>query len=205
MERQILITIGRRIGAGGLEVAHMLADRLDIKVYDRELIAIAAQESGLSPAFFEKHDEQPARSGLFARFMGQKNSNYADNYVQDSAVSEDGLFKTQSDIVRQLADAGSGIFVGRCADYVLRDREGLLSVFITAEMEDRVARIAAKRGLTDREAEKFINQEERRRASYYNYYTFKEWGDSASYDLCLNSSKFGIEGCVEAIIKMLGK
>jgi cytidylate kinase len=95
--------------------------------------------------------------------------------------------------------------VGRCADYVLRDREGMLSVFITADWEDRIARIVEKRGMSPREAEKFIYQGERRRASYYNYYTFKEWGDSASYDLCLNSSRFGIKGCVDIIISMLGK
>ena len=207
MERQIIITLGRRIGAGGLEIAHTLADSLGIKVYDKELIEIAARESGLAPDFFEKTDEVPAPKGRFARFFGLRSSNYVDtrSYVQDSAISEDGLFKTQSDIIRQLADAGSGIFVGRCADYVLRDREGMLSVFITADWEDRIARIVEKRGVSPREAEKFIYQGERRRASYYNYYTFKEWGDSASYDLCLNSSRFGIKGCVDIIISMLGK
>jgi cytidylate kinase len=207
MERQIIITLGRRIGAGGLEIAHTLADSLGIKVYDKELIEIAARESGLAPDFFEKTDEVPASKGRFARFFGQRSSNYVDtrSYVQDSAISEDGLFKTQSDIIRQLADAGSGIFVGRCADYVLRDREGMLSVFITADWEDRVARIVEKRGLSEKEAEKYIDHGERRRASYYNYYTFKDWGDSASYDLCLNSSRFGIKGCVDIIISMLGK
>ena len=207
MERQIIITLGRRIGAGGLEIAHTLADSLGIKVYDKELIEIAARESGLAPDFFEKTDEVPASKGRFARFFGQRSSNYVDtrSYVQDSAISEDGLFKTQSDIIRQLADAGSGVFVGRCADYVLRDREGMLSVFITADWEDRVARIVEKRGLSEKEAEKYIDHGERRRASYYNYYTFKDWGDSASYDLCLNSSRFGIKGCVDIIISMLGK
>ena len=207
MERQIIITLGRRIGAGGLEIAHTLADSLGIKVYDKELIEIAARESGLAPDFFEKTDEVPASKGRFARFFGQRSSNYVDtrSYVQDSAISEDGLFKTQSDIIRQLADAGSGVFVGRCADYVLRDREGMLSVFITADWEDRVARIVEKRGLSEKEAERYIDHGERRRASYYNYYTFKDWGDSASYDLCLNSSRFGIKGCVDIIISMLGK
>lgn len=207
MERQIIITLGRRIGAGGLEIAHSLAGRLGIKVYDKELIEIAADESGLAPDVFEKTDEVPASKGRFARFFGQRSSNYVDtrSYSPENAISEDDLFKTQSDIIRQLADAGSGIFVGRCADYVLRDREGMLSVFITADTEDRVARIMEKRGLAAKEAEKLIFQGERRRASYYNYYTFKEWGDSGSYDLCLNSSRFGIEGCVDIIISLLGK
>ncbi|MBO6068833.1 MAG: cytidylate kinase-like family protein [Bacteroidales bacterium] len=207
MEGQIIITLGRRIGAGGLEIAHRLSGRLGIKVYDKDLIWIAARESGLSAEFFEKNDEKPVSKGLLTNFLGQKNSNFIDtrSYVLDSAISEDGLFKTQSDIIRKLADAGSGIFVGRCADYVLRDREGMLSVFITADRQDRIARIMEKDGMSAKEAEKYIDQGERRRASYYNYYTFKEWGDSASYDLCLNSSRFGIDGCVDCIIRQLGK
>ncbi|MBR5670916.1 MAG: cytidylate kinase-like family protein [Bacteroidales bacterium] len=198
MERQIIITLGRRIGAGGLEIASKLAERLGVKVYDKELIKIAARHSGISADLFEKNDERPIPKGRFARFFEQ-------DYTQENAISEDGLFRTQSDIIRQLADEGSGIFVGRCADYVLRDREGMLSVFITADKADRIARIMEKDGLTAREAEKYIDQGERRRTSYYNYYTFKEWGDSASYDLCLNSSRFGIDGCVDCIIEMLGK
>jgi cytidylate kinase len=198
MERQIIITLGRRIGAGGLEIANKLAERLGVKVYDKELIKIAARHSGISTDLFEKNDERPIPKGRFARFFEQ-------DYTQENAISEDGLFRTQSDIIRQLADEGSGIFVGRCADYVLRDREGMLSVFITADKADRIARIMEKDGLTAREAEKYIDQGERRRTSYYNYYTFKEWGDSASYDLCLNSSRFGIDGCVDCIIEMLGK
>lgn len=198
MERQIIITLGRRIGAGGLEIASKLAERLGVKVYDKELIKIAARHSGISADLFEKNDERPIPKGRFARFFEQ-------DYTQENAISEDGLFRTQSDIIRQLADEGSGIFVGRCADYVLRDREGMLSVFITADKADRIARIMEKDGLTAREAEKYIDQGERRRTSYYNYYTFKEWGNSASYDLCLNSSRFGIDGCVDCIIEMLGK
>lgn len=206
MESQILITLGRSIGAGGLEIAHKLSERLGIKVYDKELIEIAAKKSGLSKDVFEKTDEKPAPAGRFARFLGQRSSNYIDaGYTLDSTISEDGLFKTQSDIIRQLADEGSGIFVGRCADYVLRDRKGMLSIFINADKRDRIARIAAKQGLSEKEAEKYIDQGERRRTSYYNYYTFKEWGDSSSYDLCLNSSRFGIDGCVDIIISLLGK
>ena len=196
MERQILITLGRRIGAGGLEIAALLSERLGIKVYDRDLIKIAAQESGLSADLFEKNDEKPVTKGRFARFFEQ-------DYVHENAISEDGLFQTQSDIIRKLAEQGSGIFVGRCADYVLRDKENMLSVFITADMADRIARIAQKDEMNKKQAEKFITQGERQRASYYNYYTFKEWGDSASYDLCLNSSRFGIEGCADYIIRAL--
>lgn len=198
MEKQVIITLGRRIGAGGLEISYKLADRLGIKVYDKELIKIAAKHSGISADLFEKNDERPVPKGRFVRFFEQ-------DYTQENAISEDGLFRTQSDIIRQLAEEGSGIFVGRCADYVLRDHEGMLSVFITADKKDRIARIMEKDGLSAREAEKYIDHGERRRTSYYNYYTFKEWGDSASYDLCLNSSRFGIDGCVDCIIEMLGK
>ena len=198
MERKVIITLGRRIGAGGLEISYKLADRLGIKVYDKELIKIAAKHSGISADLFEKNDERPVPKGRFARFFEQ-------DYTQENAISEDGLFRTQSDIIRQLAEEGSGIFVGRCADYVLRDHAGMLSVFITADKKDRIARIMEKDGLSAREAEKYIDHGERRRTSYYNYYTFKEWGDSASYDLCLNSSRFGIDGCVDCIIEMLGK
>ena len=109
MERQIIITLGRRIGAGGLEIASKLAERLGVKVYDKELIKIAARHSGISADLFEKNDERPIPKGRFARFFEQ-------DYTQENAISEDGLFRTQSDIIRQLADEGSGIFVGRCAD-----------------------------------------------------------------------------------------
>ena len=205
MERQILITIGRRIGAGGLQTAHELAERLGVKVYDKELIWLAAKESGLSPEVFAGSDEKSATRRPFAGIFEPRNNNYDDTGNYSNAISDDDLFKMQSDIIRKVAENGSGIFVGRCADYVLRDYPSMVSVFITAEMEDRIRRVAEVRGITEKEAAKFIEQNEKKRASYYNYYTFKEWGDSASYDICLNSSRFGIEGCVRTIISMLSK
>lgn len=204
MNSNILITIGRQIGAGGLEVASKVAEKLGIELYDKNLLSLTAQDSGLSADVLEKKDEKPVPANRFAKFLGLRGSNYTDPqiYSSGSVLSEDELFKIQSTVIEGLADEASGVFVGRCADYILREREGLLTFFLTADLPDRIARIAAKRGLSEEEAEKFIQVEERKRKEYYGYYTFKEWGDSSSYDICLNTSRFGIEKTADLIISL---
>ena len=182
----------------------MIAEKLGVEVYDKNLLMITARESGIDPEFFAKRDERPSALGRFARFLGIGGPVYSDSgeYSDAGNLSGDDLFALQSKVIRRLADNGSGVFVGRCADYVLRDRPELFSVFITADEGYRVGKVMERENLTKEDALKFIESSERKRASYYNYYTFKKWGDSSSYDLCLNSSRFGLEKTASLIVDM---
>ena len=195
MQKHILINIGRQYGAGGKGVAAALGERLDIPVYDNELLQKAAAESGFSPAFFKKSDERK-RLWRFGSLFGL---NRASSYAP-SAIDGTELFRYQSEAIRDIARQGNAIFVGRASDYVLRDME-CLDVFICAPMADRVARVCERTGMSAEEAEKHIVKKERARAEYYNFFTFGNWGVASNYDLCLDSSLVGIEGCAEIIIE----
>jgi cytidylate kinase len=198
---RFVITIGRQLGSGGRLIGERLADRLGIACYDRELIDIASRESGLGAEFFERADEKGNFSvlgsyfGFRGGYMGHGSSN---------CLCNEALFKIQSDVIRGIAERESCIFVGRCADYILRDCGRLLMVFVTADRDDRIGRVAGMNGVSEREAAQLIEQADRRRAAYYNYYSNKRWGDAASYDLCINSSRLGIDGCVEFIERCAG-
>ena len=198
MEKKIIINIGRQFGGGGLGVAYELGKKLGIPVYDKELIAKAAQDSGFSKGIFEESDEKKrlfSLSSIFASRFGD-----TENYMSDR-----GLFKMQSETIRKIAEQGSAIIVGRCSDYILRDMECTLDVFLTSPMEVRAARIAERSGLSLEEAEKLAEEKDRNRAEYYNYYTFTDWGVASTYDLCLDSSVLGIEGTADFIIDLLRK
>lgn len=201
MEKKIIINIGRQFGGGGLGVAYELGKKLGIPVYDKELIAKAAQDSGFSKGIFEESDEKKrlfSLSSIFASRFGD-----TENYMSDR-----GLFKMQSETIRKIAEQGSAIIVGRCSDYILRDLECTLDVFLTSPLEVRAARIAERSGLSLEEAEKLAEEKDRNRAEYYNYYTFTDWGVASTYDLCLDSSALGIEGTADLIIefaRMAGK
>ena len=194
MEKKVLINIGRQFGAGGKGVAELLGERLGIPVYDNELLQKAAEESGFSPAFFKKSDE---RRRLF-RIGGLFGLNRASSYAP-SGIDETELFKYQSQAIRDIAEQGSAIFLGRASDYVLRDMQ-CLDVFICAPLEDRVRRIVERTGMSSEEAEKYIQKKEKARRAYYNFFTLGDWGVASNYDLCLDSSLVGLEGCVDLII-----
>ncbi len=198
MDKKIIINIGRQFGGGGLGVAHELGRKLGIPVYDKELIAKAAQDSGFSKVIFEESDEKKrlfSLSSIFANRFGD-----TENYMSDR-----GLFKMQSETIRKIAEQGSAIIVGRCADYILRDMECTLDVFLTSPLEVRAARIAERSGLSLEEAEKLAEEKDKNRAEYYNYYTFTDWGVASTYDLCLDSSALGIEGTADLIIEFARK
>ena len=189
MEQHLILSIGRQIGAGGLEVARLLSEEFGIKVFDKELMAEVARESGLDLAVFQQRDEhssQGFRTALqsFRSLMGSYN-----RAGTNTVMTEEQIFKIQSEVMRNIAAKEGGIFVGRCADYILRDEPRLATFFISADLESRVRRIAAGRCMSEEEARRFIEQGDRKRAAYYNYYTFKRWGDSASYDLCIDASR----------------
>ena len=193
MDKKIIINIGRQFGAGGLGVAHELGRKLGIPVYDKELILKAAQDSGFSQIIFEESDEKKrffSLSSIFANGFGD-----TENYMSDR-----GLFKMQSQTIRKIAEQGSAIIVGRCADYILRDMECTLNVFLTSPLEVRAARISERNGISLEEAERLAEEKDKKREEYYNYYTFGNWGIASTYDLCLDSSKLEIEGSAEFII-----
>ena len=188
MEKKLLITIGRQFGSGGKEVAEELGRKLGIPVYDSELITEAARKSGISEEFFQKRDEKRR-----ALFIGMK-----------SGMDDEILFRIQSEAIRELAEKGSAIFVGRASDYVLRDLD-CVDVFICAPLETRVKRIMERQGLSESEAESLIDRKDRVRAEYYDFFTFSKWGTAANYDLCIDSSILGIEGTADLIIDFAKK
>ena len=188
--KKIIINVGRQIGSGGHIIAERLAEDFGCKCYDRELLNLAAKESGFSEKFFEQNDEQ---KGFFQSLFHTHLPFLSDNNFYHNDFSQEGLYKFQSDAIKKAADEGSCVFVGRTADYVLREYENVVNVFITADMEDRIRAVSGRRGITPEAARKYIESHEDERASYYNYYTGKKWGHSESYDLCVNSSHLGLE------------
>ncbi|MCR5352235.1 MAG: cytidylate kinase-like family protein [Bacteroidales bacterium] len=194
MDKHIIINIGRQFGAGGRSVADALSERLGIPVYDNELLQKAAEESGFSPAFFKRSDEKRHLWRFGALFGLNRASSYA-----PSAIDGAELFKFQSQAIRDIAQKGNAIFLGRASDYVLRDME-CLDVFICAPLEARVKRVCERTGMQPEDAERFILKKERARSDYYNFFTFGNWGVASNYDLCLDSSLLGIDDTAEVII-----
>lgn len=197
------VCIGRQLGSGGRNVALAISEKMGIAFYDKEIITQTAKDSGLAPEYFEKVDEKPSFP-IVGRLTGMHMPFFSGGYVEsESYLGNNNLFKIQSRTVEMLADKGPGVFVGRCADYILRDRPHLLSVFITARMEDRTARLSKLLGISEEEAAARIKECDRKRAEYYNYFTFKKWGDSSSYDLCLSTSLFGEEETADRIVAIV--
>lgn len=196
-----IINIGRQIGSGGRDVALELSKIFNAKLYDRELLSLAAKESGFCREVFEKNDEQ---RGFFRSFFHSHLPHVDDANFYTNRLSQESLFKFQSDAIIHAAEQGNCVFVGRAADYVLRNIAGTTDVFITAKLEDRIARVAARHNCTEAEALHIIENGERQRQQYYNYYTGKQWGHSASYDLCLSTSLLGVEGCAKLIAQIIG-
>lgn len=197
-----IITIGRQFGSGGREIGYMVADKLGIKLYDKEMLQRAAQDSGICEELFESHDEKPSNSFLYSLVMDTYSMGYSGSTYNDMPINHK-IFLAQFDAIKKIANEGSCILVGRCADYALEGYPNLLSVFIHADLDARIKRIAKKYDLTDAKAKDLIIKTNKKRASYYNYYTDKRWGDADSYDVCLDSSVLGLEGTAEAIIKLI--
>lgn len=197
-----IITIGRQFGSGGREIGNKLAADLGIKIYDKEMLDRAAKDSGICQALFETHDEKPTNSFLYSLVMDTYSMGYASGAMNEMPLNHK-VFLAQFEAIKKIAEEGPCILVGRCADYALDSYENVMSVFIHASLEARIRRIARIYDLTDAKAKDMIQKADKKRASYYNYYTNKKWGDAASYDFCLDSSKLGIDGTVEAIKKLI--
>ena len=198
MEQKLIITIGRQYGSGGRMVGKMLAERLGISFYNREIIELAAKKSGMSEEAFEKVDETAASSLLYSIATG---AYMFGNYVspQVDLPLNDKLFIVQSEIIKSIATKESCVIVGRCADYILKDRNDVINVFIHADKESRKKRTVEEYGISANKADGYLSKIDKKRNTYYNYYTGEKWGNCFNYHLCLDSGLLGIEGCVNMI------
>lgn len=198
MKTNTIITIGRQFGSAGREIGYKVADYFGIKLYDREMLARAAKESGICEEIFESHDEKPTNSFLYSLVMDTYSMGYSGSAYADMPINHK-VFLAQFDAIKKIADEGPCILVGRCADYALESYDNVVSVFIHADLDARIRRIARIHDLTDAKAKDMIIKTDKRRSSYYNYYSNKKWSSSESYELCLNSSELGVEGTAKVI------
>ncbi|MBO5371782.1 MAG: cytidylate kinase-like family protein [Lachnospiraceae bacterium] len=193
-------TIGREFGSGGKDIGVALAKKLGVKCYDKELLAEAAKESGFCAEIFENHDEKPTSSFLYSLVMDTYSfGGYSTAPFLDMPLNHK-VFLAQFDTIKKIAEKESCVIVGRCADYALADNPNCINIFVHADKDYRVNRVAKKLNLSANKARDMINKTDKQRASYYNYYTSKKWGDSRSYDLCLDSGRIGVDGCVDMIL-----
>ncbi len=197
-----IITISRECGSGGRTIAKKLAERLGFQYYDKELIDRVAKESGLAKEYIEEQGERITGSLLFNI---ASNMTYASQVFGNSMLPlQDQLYVVQSDIIRDIAEKGNCVIVGRCADAILQDRTDTMNVFIIADTKDKVIRAAEENYFPNGDIEKQLKKRDKARANHYKYYTEQEWGVAKNYDLVLNSSEFGVDGCVD-VIEMLVK
>ncbi len=198
-----IINIGRQLGSGGRAIGRLLAERLDIAYYDKEILAMAAKESGFCTEIFERRDEQ---KGIFRSLFGSLTPlmGGSGNFYRNE-ISDENLFRIQSEAIRKAAGAHSCIFIGRVADYVLREHPRCVNVFIAADTDDRVQRICEFEQCDRAAALKLIEHIDRQRADFYNFYSARQWGAAATYDLCINSSALGIEGTADFILDFVHK
>lgn len=196
-----IYTIGREFGSGGKEVGEKLAERLGVKLYDKELLQQAAKESGFCEEIFENHDEKPTNSFLYSLVMDTYSiSGYSSAPFLDMPLNHK-VFLAQFETIKKIAAQEPCVIVGRCADYALSENPDCINVFIHADMEQRMKTVSKRLNITENKAKDIIQKKDKQRASYYNYYTSKKWGDSTSYHMTLDSGKLGIDGCVDMILK----
>lgn len=194
----IVITVARQYGSGGKTIGAMLAKKLGINCYSREILRMASEESGINERLFGMSDEKIRHSGWFKLL----NRPYEGELLPPESsdfVSDDNLFNYQAKIIKDLADKESCVIVGRCADYVLKDYPNVLSIFIHADEQFCFERSMERHSMSEKEMRRYIERTDKYRADFYRYHTGREWTDARNYDLCLNSGKLGFEKCVEEI------
>ena len=194
----VVITISRHYGSGGKTVGQMLAADLNIPCFDRDIMRIASDESGIAEGMFGEVDEKLKNSSIFRISKNVYNGKLFPP-ESDEFVSNDNLFNYQAKVIKELAKEGSCVIIGRCADFVLKDQANVASVFVHAPKDFCLERALEKNGGSLKEVEKLIARTDKYRAEYYTYYTGKQWNDARNYDLCLDSSKLGFKKCVEEI------
>lgn len=193
-----IITVARQFGSGGKEIAKALADELGIDFYDKELISMAAKESGMSPEVFEKIDEQATNSLLYSLSMGLYNFGNGFSAMGDLPVN-DKLYIIQHKMIKKLADKGPCVILGRCGDYVLKDYDNVVSIFINADMDYRKEHAVKYHNVDPRRAEQVVNKADKNRANYYSFYSGQKWGQAQNYDLCINSGRMTRDDAVSVI------
>lgn len=188
-----IITISRQYGSGGRYIAKKLAEKLGIPYYDNEIITMAAKESGYAENIFEKAEQISTHSLLYSLSMfGSAAGVYG-------LPLSDQVYIVQSDIIKKCADKGPCVIVGRCSDYVLRDYDNVIDFFISSDMENRIKRVVKYYNVPEEKAESIIEQKDKKRATYYNYYTSRRWGDIANYNMALNCDSVGVDAAVELL------
>lgn len=196
-----IITIGRQFGSGGRELGKAVADKLGIKYYDKELISLAAKESGYNPEIFENVDERATNSLLYSLSMGIYNLGNGYAPMRDMPVN-DQLYLLQHKIIRELA-AEPCVIVGRCADYILRNNKNLLRIFVYAHLKDRVENAIKIHKVPENKAESTVKKTDKTRANYYNFYSNQKWGAVENYDLCLNTSTISRENAIKIVCNIV--
>lgn len=199
-----IITIGRHFGSGGKEVGKKLSEQLGIPFYDEEIVNITARAADMDPDVIKQIDEKATKSLLYSLITGGGLRGVSDAMQYEMPIN-DKLFIKQSKVIKELAEKGSGVFVGRCADYVLEDEKDILRVFIYADMDWKIERVSRLYNLEPGKAKEKIVREEKTRKTYYNYYTDKTWGALASYDLAINTACIGVDGAVDIIKNYIEK
>ena len=192
------ITISRQFGSGGKEIGKALADKLGIDFYDKELISLAAKESGYDPKIFENVDERATNSLLYSLSMGLYPVGNGFSSMGDLPVN-DQLYMLQHKIIKKLANEKPCIFVGRCADYVLKDNPKCINIFLYADLDYRVKRTIERNGVDPDRAEQAVNKADKTRANYYSFYSGKKWGRPENYHLCINTGILTTNQCVDII------
>ena len=199
-----VITIGRQFGSGGREIGEKIAAHFGIKCYDKELLSLAAKESGICQEMIEVHDERPTNSFLYNLVMDTYSFGYNASSFSDMPISHK-VFLAQFDTIKKIADEGPCVIVGRCADYALSDYDNCLRIFVHAKEEAKTKRIMEKYDLSSQKAKEMMVKKDKQRQSYYNYYSSNKWGRSDTYDLSIDSSVLGIDGTVDLLIQYIEK
>ena len=197
---QTVITIGRQYGSAGHEIGEKVAKYFGIPFYDKSILTRAAKDSGFCEEMIKNHDERPTNSFLYNLVMDTYSFGYNTSTFVDMPISHK-VFLAQFDTVKKIADEGPCVIVGRCADYALSDYDNVLKLFIYGNDEDRCKRLMNRFKLEEKEATDLMNKTDKKRSSYYNYYSSKKWGHAESYDLCINSSLLGIDKTVNLIVQ----
>lgn len=197
-EKRVIISIGRQYGSGGAEIGAKLAKELGISFYDKNILRMNSDESGIKESYFYLADERAGNKLLYKIISSMTPEKKAPSFGAD-LISADNLFRFQSEVIRKLAEAESCVIIGRCADYVLQGTEGLVRIFLYADMESRMNRIVEKGICSKEEASRMVKRMDRERRDYYRYYTGKEWSSIENYDILLNTEKLGIDGTIQAI------
>lgn len=199
MNGNLVITIGRQCGSAGRQIGQEIARQLGIKCYDKELLSLAAKNSGLCQELFETHDEKPTSSFLYSLVMDTYSLGYTTSAYMDMPINHK-VFLAQFDTIKKLADEESCVIVGRCADYALADYPNVATVLISGDEPDKIKHLMKMYNVDEAKARDIMIKTDKKRSSYYNYYSSKKWSDARSYDLCVNSSTLGFDGTVKLII-----